>query len=91
MKLSPELIVNSFKCCGINLKNDGSEDNLIHCFKQKQPCESGAEILKSQLSVLEEPLRSNPFEEITDSDVQKAQHSFFQIDEDMEEELNILD
>ena len=74
------MIVESFKSCALNLANDGSEDEMIHCFKPKEPCHAGRHQLKSQLSVLDERNRDNPFESITDSDV-----------EDAVDDLNIVD
>ena len=70
--LSKEVIVESFKSCALNLANDGSEDERIHCFKPKEPCHAGRQQLKSQLSVLDKRNRDNPFENITDSDVENA-------------------
>jgi hypothetical protein len=32
--ISKEAIEKSFKNCGISISTDGSEDNLIHCFKE---------------------------------------------------------
>ena len=91
-RLSPEIIANSFKSCGLNLNTDGSDDGLIHCFKEKQPCEAGAEILKSQLSVLDESQLPNPFEGITDSDVEEADN-LIQLDEDQDEDefIDVID
>ena len=70
--LSKEMIVESFKSCSLNLANDRSEDERIHCFKPTEPCHAGRQQLKSQLSVLDERNRDNPFENITDSDVKDA-------------------
>ena len=56
------------------------EDERIHCFKPKEHCHVGRQQLKSQLSVLDERNRDNPFENITDSDV-----------EDAVDDLNIVD
>ena len=56
------MIVESFKSCTLNFASDGSEDDLIHCFKPKQPCHAGRQQLKSQLFVLDEISRDNPFE-----------------------------
>ena len=70
--LSKKVIVESFKSCALNLANDESEDERIHCFKPKEPCHAGRQQLKSQLSVLDERNRYNPFENITDSDVEEA-------------------
>ena len=78
--LSKEVIVESFKSCALNLANDRSEDERIHCFKPKESCHAGRQQLKSQLSVLDERNRDNPFENITDSDV-----------EDAVDDLNIVD
>ena len=74
------MIDESFKSCALNLANDGSEDERINCFKPKEPCHAGRQQLKSQLSVLDERNRDNPFENITDSDV-----------EDAVDDLNIVD
>ena len=50
--LSKELIMKSFKCCALNLSLDGSEDALIHCFKENSTCSSGAKKLKEALQSL---------------------------------------
>ena len=39
----------------------GSEDSKIHCYKKGETCEAGAEQIKMQLSVLDEPGLPNPF------------------------------
>ena len=56
----------------INLAVDGSQDSEIHCFKKGQPCGAGAEQLKTQLSVLDEPTLPDPFQAITNSDIEEA-------------------
>ena len=71
-RLSTDVIAKSFKSCALNLAIDGSEDSEIHCFKKGQPCEAGAEQLEAQLSVLDEPNLPNPFQVITDSDIEEA-------------------
>ena len=67
--LEKNLIIKSLKSCGLNLKADGSEDHLIHCFKEVQPCANGLDMLKEQQNLLSnaEYLNSNLFE-ITESD-----------------------
>ena len=57
----------SLRSCGLNLNTNGSEDGLIHCFKEGEPCQNGREQLISQLDVLDEPDRPNPFDLITES------------------------
>ena len=68
----------------MNLNTNGSEDDLIHCFKEGEPCQNGREQLISQLDMLEEPYRPNPFDLITVSDVDEADNAVFLIEEDDE-------
>lgn len=44
----------------------------IHCFKDGQPCKAAAEQLKAQLAVLDEPTLPDPFQAITNSDIEEA-------------------
>ena len=46
--LSSHLIAESFKTCGITNNPDGSEDNLIHCFKPHGPIPSGLAVLEER-------------------------------------------
>ena len=65
----------------MNLQIYGTEDHVIHCFKEGEPCASGKDKLKSQLSVLsEEADLKNPF--IKSSDEEDAPQDFNKIDED---------
>ena len=59
---------------------DGLEDGLIHCFKEGEPCQNGREQFISQLDVLDEPDRPNPFDLITDSEVDEADNAVFWIE-----------
>ena len=34
------------KCCGLNLQIDGTEDHVIHCFKEGEACASRKDKLK---------------------------------------------
>ena len=36
-----QLFNENIKCCGLNLANDGTEDDFIHCLKNGQPCKAG--------------------------------------------------
>ena len=81
-KLSSTLISNSFKSCILNLNTNGLGDGLIHCFKEGEPCQNGREQLISQFDVLDEPDHPNPFDLITDSDVDEADNPVFRIEED---------
>ncbi|KAK0155316.1 Pogo transposable element with KRAB domain [Merluccius polli] len=44
-QLDAALVKISFKVCGLTVAADGSEDHLIHCFKEGEPCASGRELL----------------------------------------------
>ncbi|XP_037617888.1 uncharacterized protein LOC119483644 [Sebastes umbrosus] len=44
-KLDTDMITKSFKACGLSAKSDGSEDHLIACFREGQPCGAGREAL----------------------------------------------
>ena len=72
-RLEKNLIIKSFKSCGLNLKTDGSEDHLNHYFKEGQPCANGLDMLKEQQNLLSnaEYLNINSFE-ITESDTGEA-------------------
>ena len=92
-RLDKTLIAKSFKSCGLNLKVDGSEDNLIHCFQNDQPCASGSSILKEQLQLLKDAdvLNRNPFEP-TDSDIEDVNIKGNLIDmDDTEDDFVIVD
>ena len=72
--LSTDVIAKSFMSCALNLAVDGFEDPEIHCLKKSQPCEVGAEHLEVQLSIMNEPNLPNPFQVITDSDIEEVNH-----------------
>lgn len=63
--ITKEMIVNSFKCCGISIALDGTEDNLISCFKHNTGCEIGLEILQKSILAEENDaiLEETPAEE----------------------------
>ena len=71
--LEKNLVINSFKSCGLDLKADASKDHLIHCFKEGQSCADGLGMLNKQQNLLSnaEYLNSNPFE-ITKRNTEEA-------------------
>ena len=81
--ISTDLIKKSFPCCGLNLPVDGSDDDKIICFQDGEPCAKGKDMLKSQLSILLER-DENPFEMITESDVEDANDPHQVVDTDSE-------
>ena len=42
------MIKKSFKSCGIGVSVDGSEDGMIHAFKEGDPCPEGIHLLKEE-------------------------------------------
>ena len=61
--------INWFKCCGLNLAKDGTQDDFVHCLKKGQPCEAGRQYLNSQLSILvDESDAVNPFTSPSDDE-----------------------
>ena len=61
---------------------DGSNDELISCFKKGKQCESGASLLKDQTLLLNSgELDENPFS-LTDTDITEAASQFTLIEED---------
>ena len=66
----------------MSLSIDGSADAVVHGFKEGEPCRQCGEVLRSQLSILNEP-DTNPFE-VSDSDVEDAADPHLWIDSDQE-------
>ena len=82
-RLPTAVITKSFKSCTLNLTVVGSQDAEIHYFKKGQPCEAGAEQLKAQISVLDEPTLPDLFQVITNSDIEEASdENTMMLDED---------
>ena len=80
----------------LNLPVDESEDGLIHCFKEKEPCAAGKDLLKAQMEVFRDMESSEkPFscssnaEEVTDLDIEDAMNVDFLLDEDDEEDDDV--
>ena len=65
-QLPKELMIKSFKGCGLTTAFDGSEDNLIHCFKPGGPIPTGFELLQqARVQLLEDQATLlEPLEEI---------------------------
>ena len=88
--LSNEVIKKSFKSCGLNINVDGSEEDVIHCSKQAQPCATGKKMLKSQMDVLRDlEDETNPFSSsihVTDFNIEEAGNEIFILDEDESED-----
>ena len=89
-RLPTEVITKSFKSLASNLAVDGSQDSEIHRFMKGPPCEAGAEQLKAQLSVLDEPTLPDPFQAITNSDIEEAgDENTMVLDEDSDVDIEL--
>ena len=51
---------------------DGSEDDQIHCLKEGQPCHTGQDRLASIEQALTSSCATDPFADVTLSDVEEA-------------------
>ena len=70
--LDKTMIINSFKSCELTIAVDRSEDGNIHCFKENQPCRAGLQRLKVVQQAMSNSRDKDPFDGITESDVQDA-------------------
>ena len=85
-QLSKENIIKSFKCCGLDLANDGAEDDFIDCLEKEQPCKAGRQKLNSQLSILvDESDAVNPF--FIPSDEENVSEEMNVIEDETDEEI----
>ena len=50
--ISSDLIRKSFKVCGITTNVDGSEDDLVYCFRPEGPIPEGLQELKARLAAV---------------------------------------
>ena len=58
--------------------------------RKAKKCEAGRDLLRSQLSILDDFERPNPFEDITESDPEDAANKTYFIEED-EDEITDVD
>ena len=70
--LDKTMIINSVKSCALTVAVDGSEDGHIQCFKENQPCRAGLERLKVVQQAMSNSRHKDPFDGITESDVEDA-------------------
>ena len=67
--VTTEVIVNSFKVCGISSNTDGSEDGSIHCLKPGQVAHSASDAIATETIRLNSTtpscsVESDPFDEV---------------------------
>ena len=78
---------SSFKACALTSAIDGSDDKDIHCFKDKQPCHAGLEVLAEQIE-LATGQEENPFQVDPDEITEAAPQELI-VDEDKEGDSDI--
>jgi len=76
--LSKELIINSFKSCGLTTNVNGEEDDQIHCMKVGEPCRGAWSILQD--------FRDNNLDSVIQPIIEEETPEIFLIDESDEEE-----
>ena len=76
------------KSCALNIAIDGSEDELIHCFKENQPSSAGLQRLKVMANTIDDE-REDPFVSISDSDVEQEAINELDSDDENDEIIDI--
>ena len=70
--LDRELIICSFRSYTLTVAPDGSKDDQIHCLKEDQLCHAGLDHLTSTQQAVSAPWVTNPFADVTMSDIEEA-------------------
>ena len=83
-----DVIKSSFKSCALNIAIDGSEDELIHCFKENQPCSTGLQRLKAMANTTDDE-REDPFVSLSDSYVEQEAINELDSDDENDEIIDI--
>ena len=83
-----DVIKSSFKSCALNIAIDGSEDELIHCFKENQPCTAGLQRLKVMANIIDDE-RKDPFVSLSDSDIEQEAINELDSDDENDEIIDI--
>ena len=85
--ISNETLAKSIKSCGLALAIDGTQDDLISCFKDGKKCAAGKALSKTQmLNLNDRNIHENAFE-IPEEDIAAAALFFNVIEEDEDDEI----
>ena len=76
------------KCSLFSVAIDGSEDELIPCFKENQPCSAGLQRLKVMPNTIDDE-REDPFVSLSDSDVEQEAINELDSDDENDEIIDI--
>ena len=83
--LDKEIIIKSFGCCALSIKDDESKDNEIACFKPGKPLSSGLEHLKAAMAEAAKEL-VDPFTEL---DIKNDSDLILDLDREEDEDVDI--
>ena len=87
--ISNETLAKSMKSCGLALAIDGTQDDLISCFKEGKKCAAEKALLKTQMLNLNyKNLHENPFK-ISEEDMAIAAPFFNVIEEDQDDDIEL--
>ena len=70
--LDRELIIRFLRSCALTVVPDGYEDDQIHCLKDGQLCHAGSDRLTSIQQAVSASRATNPFADVTMSDIEGA-------------------
>ena len=76
------------KSCALNIAIDGSEDELIHYFKENRPCSAGLQRLKVMANTIDDE-GEDPFVSLSDSDVEQEAINELDSDDENDEIIDI--
>ena len=76
------------KSCGLALAIDGTQDDLISCFKKGKKCAPGKALLTQMPNLNDKNLHENPFE-ILEEDMVAAAPSFNVTEEDKDDDIEL--
>ena len=83
--VTTDIIVRSFRSCGISVNIDGSEDSFIHCLKPGEAAYAAADRIKDatskMLEVGEEESDEDPFADIDSEDEEELENNELLIDD----------
>ena len=86
---SNETFAKSMSSCGLALAIDGTQGDLISCFKEGKKCAAWKALLKTQmLNLNDKNLHENPFE-MSEEDMAAAAPSFNVIKEDEDDDIEL--
>ena len=87
--ISNETLAKSMKSCGLALAIDGTQDDLISCFKEGKICAVAKALLKTQMLNLNDKNLHEISFEISEEDMAAAASSFNVIEEDEDDDIKL--